>query len=103
MAVSGCWCNRLFTSTVLMMIIQTQYGVANTHVFTKPKLPGPFGLTFLILAAFPMLAQQALAQKGLRGELEDILKSVSTDVQKHFYDPQMKGLDWCALTEDTRQ
>jgi C-terminal processing protease CtpA/Prc len=35
--------------------------------------------------------------------MEDILKIVSADVQKNFYDPQMKGLDWAALTEETRQ
>ena len=43
------------------------------------------------------------AQSVQRGEMEDILKIVSADVQKNFYDPQMKGLDWPALTEETRQ
>jgi C-terminal processing protease CtpA/Prc len=35
--------------------------------------------------------------------MEDILKIVSADVQKNFYDPHLKGLDWPALTEETRQ
>ncbi len=34
--------------------------------------------------------------------MEDILKIVSADVQNNFYDPKLKGLDWTALTEDTR-
>jgi C-terminal processing protease CtpA/Prc len=52
---------------------------------------------------FAMLAQQALSQKVERGEWEDILRLVSADVQKNFYDPKMKGLDWDVLTEETRQ
>jgi Tricorn protease C1 domain len=43
------------------------------------------------------------AQNVQRGEMEDILKIVSSDVQKNFYDPNLKGLDWPALTEETRQ
>lgn len=35
--------------------------------------------------------------------MEDILGIVSADVRKNFYDPNMKGLDWTALTEETRQ
>jgi len=35
--------------------------------------------------------------------MEDILKIVSADVEKNFYDPHMKGLDWPALTEEARQ
>ena len=38
-----------------------------------------------------------------RGRMEDILTLVSKDVQKNFYDPTLKGLDWSALTEQARQ
>jgi len=38
-----------------------------------------------------------------RGRMEDILNVVSKDVQKNFYDPTLKGLDWIALTEQARQ
>jgi len=38
-----------------------------------------------------------------RGRMEDILALVSKDVQKNFYDPTLKGLDWTALTEQARQ
>lgn len=38
-----------------------------------------------------------------RGRMEDILNIVSKDVQKNFYDPTLKGLDWPALTEQARQ
>jgi carboxyl-terminal processing protease len=55
-------------------------------------------LAFLTLT--PLLVQ---TQNVQRGETEDILKIVSADVRKNFYDPQMKGLDWAALTEQARQ
>lgn len=42
-------------------------------------------------------------QNVQRGEMEDILRIVAADVQKNFYDPRLKGLDWLALTEQTRQ
>src|SRR5260370_39246927 len=38
-----------------------------------------------------------------RGRMEAILTLVSKDVQKNFYDPTLKGLDWSALTEQARQ
>ncbi len=56
----------------------------------------------VILISF-LTAQATRAQNVQRGEMEDILKIVSADVQKDFYDPNMKGLDWPALTEETRQ
>ena len=57
----------------------------------------------MLLTAFGVIAQQASAQSVERGVWEDILKLVSADVEKNFYDPQMKGLDWAALTEETRE
>jgi C-terminal processing protease CtpA/Prc len=38
-----------------------------------------------------------------RGRMEDILNVVSKDVQRNFYDPGLKGLDWPTLTEQARQ
>ncbi len=38
-----------------------------------------------------------------RGRFENILNVVAKDVQKNFYDPAMKGLDWNALTETARK
>ena len=70
-------------------------------MFARNRVPLPF-ITGLLLSAFAMLAQPALAQNVERGEWEDILRLVSADVQKNFYDAQMKGLDWAALTEETR-
>jgi carboxyl-terminal processing protease len=50
-----------------------------------------------------LAARFLLAQSVQRGEMEDVLKIVSADVQNNFYDPHLKGLDWPALTEETRQ
>jgi hypothetical protein len=35
--------------------------------------------------------------------MKSILKVVSNDIQKNFYDPTLKGLDWKALTEQAQQ
>jgi tricorn protease len=56
---------------------------------------------FLVLLF--LVAQVTRSQSVQRGEMEDVLKIVSTDVQNNFYDAHMKGLDWPALTEETRQ
>jgi len=57
-------------------------------------------LVVLVLAS---LTQPSSAHNVDHGQWEDVLKIVSADVQKNFYDPQMKGLDWAGLTEQTRQ
>jgi carboxyl-terminal processing protease len=49
----------------------------------------------------PVLAGDSLGTE--RGEMKMILNVVSKDLEKNFYDPGMKGLDWKALTEDSRQ
>ncbi len=57
-------------------------------------------LAVIILAA---LAHESPAQNADHGQWEDVLRLVSADVQKNFYDPGMKGLDWAGLTDQTRQ
>jgi len=56
-----------------------------------------------LLAALAAITEHSEGQSVQRGEWDDILKLVSADVQKNFYDPGMKGLDWPALTDETRQ
>lgn len=41
--------------------------------------------------------------KGEQHRMEQILNLVSKDVRENFYDPNLKGLDWSALTEQARQ
>lgn len=38
-----------------------------------------------------------------RGRMEDIMDVVARDIEKHFYDPKLKGVDWKAITERARQ
>lgn len=38
-----------------------------------------------------------------RGRMEEVLDLVAKDVQKNFYDSKLKGLDWKALTERSRE
>jgi C-terminal processing protease CtpA/Prc len=58
------------------------------------------------LAAFLFLALPLSAQVPIgfeRDRMEMILETVSRDVEKNFYDPSLRGLDWKALTEQTRR
>src|SRR3989442_10663186 len=67
------------------------------------SFPYQFWLILIALALFTAVTEQSSGQNVQRGEWEDILKLVSADVQKNFYDPGMKGLDWSGLTDETRQ
>jgi carboxyl-terminal processing protease len=66
-----------------------------------PKMASLLMSTFLILALG--LSVQSADDRFERGRFENILDVVSKDVQKNFYDPSMKGLDWKALTDQARQ
>ena len=70
---------------------------------SKYQLQYKFGLFLILLAVFAAITEDSSGQSVQRGEWDDILKLVSADVQKNFYDPGMKGLDWSALTDETRQ
>src|ERR1035441_7840036 len=35
--------------------------------------------------------------------MEDIMDVVAKDIQRNFYDPGLKGVDWKAITERARQ
>lgn len=41
--------------------------------------------------------------KHERGRMEDIMDVVAKDIQRNFYDPGLKGVDWKAITERARQ
>lgn len=65
--------------------------------------PKRFLQTSVLILIYLVIPQRSKAQSVQRGEMEDVLKIVSADVQKNFYDPKMKGLDWPALTDETRR
>ncbi len=73
------------------------------RVSRKYRVSHEFGLALVLIAAFTIIPKPSSGQSVQRGEWEDVLKQVSADVQKNFYDPGMKGLDWSALTDETRQ
>jgi len=54
----------------------------------------------LILAVLHAFARD---EKSERGRMEDILDVVAKDIQKNFYDPTLKGVDWKAVTEKAHQ
>jgi carboxyl-terminal processing protease len=58
-------------------------------------------LIFLTRTPSPAVARDNLSTE--RGEMKAVLNVVSKELEKNFYDPNMKGLDWRALTEQARQ
>lgn len=57
-------------------------------------------LTIFLTATLPIRAGD---DKFERDRMEGILDLVSKDIQKYFYDPALKGLDWAAVTGRARQ
>lgn len=41
--------------------------------------------------------------KHERGRMEDIMDVVAKDIEKHFYDPKLKGVNWGEITGHARQ
>jgi carboxyl-terminal processing protease len=41
--------------------------------------------------------------KHERGRMEDIMDVVAKDIQRKFYDPKLKGVDWKTISERARQ
>jgi C-terminal processing protease CtpA/Prc len=57
----------------------------------------------VILALFPLLAWPQQISKFDRDHAQSILKEVSEDVQKHYYDPKLHGVDWDARVRQARE
>jgi hypothetical protein len=66
-----------------------------------------YAMTGLQLAAVCLTTLTDVGNAGddkfERGRMEDIMDVVAKDIQKHFYDPNLKGADWKAITEKARQ
>jgi C-terminal processing protease CtpA/Prc len=58
-------------------------------------------LAAFLLLTFPLSAQVPIGFE--RDRMKMILETVSRDVEKNFYDPSLRGLDWKTLTQQTRQ
>lgn len=57
-------------------------------------------IAFTIVAGVPVGADDLSVE---RGKMKMILNVISKDLEKNFYDPSMRGLDWKALTEQAKQ
>lgn len=58
-------------------------------------------ITIVGFAASPARPQQM--SNVDRGQMEDMLKDVSDDIQKHYYDKTFHGLDWNAQVRDAKE
>jgi len=71
-------------------------------------LTGPYShvlkrLIFSLLVFFSVGSLLADNLKEDRSRAENILNQISKDVHDNFYDPNLKGLEWAALTEQARE
>jgi hypothetical protein len=61
---------------------------------------------FVLIVCLSQAFTPALAGDNLsteRNEMKTILNVVSKELEKNFYDQNMKGLDWRGLTEQAKQ
>ena len=58
-------------------------------------------LVLVVLSAGAVQAQQPPGQQ--RGRMKDVLREVSQEIRKSFFDPGMRGLDWDGLTNEARE
>jgi hypothetical protein len=59
-------------------------------------------LPFLIRSANGQQQQPKIA-KFERDEVQQMLRTISDDVKKHYYDPTLHGIDWGASVKNFQQ
>jgi len=68
------------------------------------RLPEVAGLGFALIALILWPLDLTAQDLDLdRGRTEDMLKCVAEDVEKNFYDPNLKGVDWKTLVNQARE
>ena len=64
---------------------------------------GTFILAILAMVGFAASPARPQQMSNIdRGRMEDMLKNVSDDIQKHYYDKTFHGLDWNAVVRETK-
>ena len=60
---------------------------------------------FILLTAMPLVfpAPAQAKDKPRRGEAEEMLKNIASDVRDHYYDPKFHGIDWDAAVVKAQQ
>ena len=75
--------------------------MANRCSLARRMLSASIGLAIVWLAS--NVYHATADDKYERGRMEDIMDVVAKDIQRKFYDPKLKGVDWKAITERARQ
>lgn len=65
------------------------------------RLPWWVAVVLILNFAQPSTAQQI--SRLDRDNAEIMLKVISGDIRKHYYDPKLHGLDWDAKVEEARK
>ncbi len=60
------------------------------------------GLECAVLLCGSTAFGQAQKASYYRDDMKTILNNVSDDIQKNFYDPELRGLNWKQLTAEAR-
>lgn len=60
---------------------------------------------FILLTAIPLVFPAPAQAKNnpRRGEAEEMLKNIASDVHDHYYDPKFHGIDWDAAVAKAQQ
>lgn len=74
----------------------------NWRSLTRYGITGLQVVTIVCMAGFVPIVQ-AGDDKFERGRMGDILDVVVKDIQKNFYDPNLKGVDWKTIVERAHQ
>ena len=62
-----------------------------------------FALHTTMLAAFPPWAWSQTLSKSDRDFAQSMLQNVAEDVEKHYYDPKLHGVDWDARIQEAKK
>jgi len=58
---------------------------------------------FAILCILGTMCRSQQYTSYERGEVETMLLNITADIKKHYYDPQMHGVDWDAKVRDAKE
>jgi C-terminal processing protease CtpA/Prc len=79
------------------------FGVINEVMFNRCVRIVIACVGLVVIWRVAVISYVQADDKFERGRMEEIMDIVAKDIQKNFYDPKLKDLDWKVVTERARQ